>query len=44
MSDSIPFQNATTTKDLYRIARVFVEQFIASYALPPAIIVLDMYH
>ena len=37
-------ENAATTKDLYRIARAFVDQFIASYATPPAIIVLDMDH
>ena len=37
-------ENAATTKDLYRIARAFVDQFIASYASPPAIIVLDMDH
>ena len=37
-------ENAATTKDLYRIARAFVDQFIARYATPPAIIVLDMDH
>ena len=37
-------ENAATTKDLYRIARAFVDQFIARYASPPAIIVLDMDH
>lgn len=37
-------ENAATTKDLYRIARAYVDQFMASYASPPAIIVLDMDH
>ncbi len=37
-------ENAATTKDLYRLARALVDQFIASYATPPAIIVLDMDH
>ena len=37
-------ENAATTKDLYRMARAYVDQFIASYATPPSIIVLDMDH
>ena len=37
-------ENAATTKDLYRIAQAFVDRFIASYATPPAVIVLDMDH
>jgi hypothetical protein len=37
-------ENAATAKDLYRIARAFVDQFIAGYAEPPKVIVLDMDH
>ena len=37
-------ENAATPRDLYRMARAFVDQFIASYAKPPAVIVLDMDH
>ena len=37
-------ENAATRKDLYRLAVAFVEQFIASYAHPPAVIVLDLDH
>jgi len=37
-------ENAATTKDLYRLAKAFVDQFIASYATAPALIVLDMDH
>lgn len=37
-------ENAATSKDLYRMARTFVARFIASYATPPEIIVLDMDH
>ena len=36
------FENSITTKDLYRIAEVFVDQFIASYDTPPPAIVLDI--
>lgn len=36
------FENAVGTKDLYRIAQVFVDQFIASYETPPDAIVLDI--
>jgi len=36
------FENSITTKDLYRIAVVFVDQFIASYDVPPSAIVLDI--
>ena len=35
-------EHAATTKDIYRIAKAFVEQFITSYLLPPEIIVLEM--
>jgi len=34
-------ENQVTRKDLYRIGQTFVDQFIASYAEPPSIIVLD---
>ena len=37
-------ENAATRKDLYRLAQAFVDQFIASYATPPAVIVLDLDH
>jgi hypothetical protein len=37
-------ENAATPQDIYRIAQAFVDQFIASYAQPPAVIVLDMDH
>ena len=36
------FENSIDTKDLYRIAKVFVDQFIASYASPPEAILLDI--
>lgn len=38
------FENALTKRDIYRIARAFVEQFIASYHTPPELIVLDLDH
>jgi len=37
-------ESAATTRDLYRMAQAFVNQFIASYAKPPECIVLDMDH
>ena len=37
-------ENAATPRDLYRMAQVFVDQFVHSYAKPPAVIVLDMDH
>ena len=37
-------ENSVSRKDIYRMARSFVEAFIASYAQPPALIVLDMDH
>lgn len=37
-------ENTCTRKDIYRLAQAFVEAFIASYAKPPALIVLDMDH
>jgi len=36
------FENSITTKDLFRIAEVFVDQFVASYDTPPEAIVLDI--
>jgi len=35
------FENRVSRTELSRIARVFVEQFLASYARPPKLIVLD---
>lgn len=35
-------ENALSTKALYRLARSFVDQFIASDPKPPAVIVLDL--
>jgi hypothetical protein len=37
-------ENAATPQDLYRMAQAFVDQFIGSYAKPPAVIVLDLDH
>lgn len=37
-------ENAMTRKDIYRLAQAFVDAFVASYATPPAVIVLDMDH
>jgi len=37
-------ENSLSCKDIYRLARAFVEGFIASYAQAPSIIVLDMDH
>ena len=37
-------ENSVTRKDIYSLARSFVEAFIASYAQAPAVIVLDMDH
>ena len=36
------FENSISTKDLYRIAEVFVDQFIASYTSPPDALILDI--
>ncbi len=36
------FENSISKKDLYRIAEVFVDQFVASYDTPPQAIVLDI--
>jgi len=35
------FENSVSRTELYRLARVFVDQFIASYTCPPRLIVLD---
>ncbi len=37
-------ENAASRKDIRRLAGAFVDQFIASYAKPPKLIVLDMDH
>ena len=37
-------ENAASARDLYRMARAFVDTFIASYEAPPKVIVLDMDH
>lgn len=37
-------EHAATRRDLYRMACAFVDIFIASYATPPQVIVLDMDH
>ena len=36
------FENHVSRTELYRMARVLVEQFLASYASPPQLIVLDV--
>jgi hypothetical protein len=35
------FENRVSRPELYRLAQVFVDQFIAAYARPPTLIVLD---
>ena len=40
----LSLKNATSTQDIYRIARAFVDQFIASYAASPEAIVLEIDH
>ena len=37
-------ENAVSTKDIYRMAQAFVDQFIASDPKAPAVIVIDMDH
>ena len=37
-------ENGLSRKDIYRLARAFVDAYIASYAAPPSVIVLDMDH
>jgi len=37
-------ENAATCKDIYRMSRAMVDQFLASYAKAPKLIVLDMDH
>ncbi|MBK8359576.1 MAG: IS1380 family transposase [Comamonadaceae bacterium] len=37
-------ENSVSTKDIYRLAKSFVEAFISSYAQAPSVIVLDMDH
>jgi len=36
------FENRVSRSELYRMARVLLDQFIASYATPPTVIVLDV--
>ena len=35
------FENSVSTKELYKISQVFADQFIASYAEQPKVIILD---
>jgi len=37
-------ENSVNSKDIYRVAKAFVESFIASYAKAPQVIVLDLDH
>jgi hypothetical protein len=37
-------ENGLSRKDIYRLAQAFVDAFIASYASPPPVMVLDMDH
>jgi len=37
-------ENSLSRQDIYRLARAFVDAFIAGYAAPPSVIVLDMDH
>ena len=37
-------ENAATSRDLYRLAQVFVDQFIGSFSKVPEVLVLDMDH
>ena len=37
-------ENAASPRALYRVAQAFVDHFIASYAKPPAVIVLELDH
>lgn len=37
-------ENGMSRKDIYRMARAFVDAFIASYATAPSVIVIDMDH
>lgn len=38
------FEHAATRRDIYCASRALVEQFIASYATPPAALVIDLDH
>jgi Transposase DDE domain group 1 len=38
------FEHQIHRQDAYRLARAFVEHFVASYATPPEAIVLDLDH
>ncbi|OYV37804.1 MAG: hypothetical protein B7Z80_11805, partial [Rhodospirillales bacterium 20-64-7] len=37
-------EHAASTRDIYRASRALVEQFIAGFAQPPSVLVLDMDH
>ena len=37
-------ENVVTARDIYRLAQTFIDAFVASYATPPEVIVLDMDH
>ena len=37
-------ENSVTTRDIFRLAKAFVDAFIAGYVSPPALIVLEMDH
>lgn len=37
-------ENAVSRRDIYRMAQAFIQDFVASYATPPEVIVLDMDH
>ena len=38
------FEHATSSKDIYRICKALVEQFIAGFASPPSSLILDLDH
>ena len=37
-------ENAVSARDIYRMAQAFIDAFVASYATPPEVIILDMDH
>ena len=38
------FEHATSSKDIYRLCKALVEQFIAGFASPPSSLILDLDH
>jgi len=38
------FEHATSSKDIYRLCKALVEQFIAGFAVPPPNLILDLDH